>query len=196
MFKSSPRLKSLNAVLWPQCQGFFWGHFKAFSLNFCLSWQHFFTVLLQHQVVHHQPDALPILIKGLTKRLIFSKAASRFTSALTSVVKECGVAIVEQPTLLNEIPEQVLLQLELHCVRECGYHPEIPRVHSLPIACRRIPVPSVIRTCAVRNNGLTPNNLSCHLHLLVWSKLVFFFIWFDVFFLSSIFVWNLFGILL
>jgi hypothetical protein len=63
--------------------------------------------------VRYQPDALPVLLKHLTKRLIFSKAASRFTSALNSVVKESILAIIEQPTLLNELPEQVRIIISL-----------------------------------------------------------------------------------
>ncbi len=73
-------------------------------------------MLCQHDVVQFGPDTLRILLKELTKRLIFSRAAARYTNALDGIVRQSGYALFEQPTLLHEIVEQVkFLIYQLNC---------------------------------------------------------------------------------
>jgi hypothetical protein len=73
-------------------------------------------LLCQHDVVQFGPDTLRILLKELTKRLIFSCAAARYTNALDGIVRQSGYALFEQPTLLHEIVEQVkFLSYQINC---------------------------------------------------------------------------------
>lgn len=52
-------------------------------------------------------STVPVIIKHLTKRIMFSRAATKYTDALTASTKQAMALIREQASILNEVLEHV-----------------------------------------------------------------------------------------